>query len=444
METVDGVVVVGAGSVGLLTALKLGRAGIRVVVLEAQSGLPATAHVVACSPPIAAALDASGLLDDVRKRAVMCPGIAWRQGDGQLLATMAWDVLADDTDYPYLLLLAQNQLCSVLLDHLRALPNVQIRWNHRVDDIAQDAAHVTLHVSSPGGPVRLRSPWVAATDGAHSTVREKLGVEFAGRGWPERMVALDVFYDVSLHGYARVNLIHDSVDWAFIVQLDQSGLWRVCYEEHSSRPDEVLRRMPARLKRLLPGAPTPDQYRVAHIAPYQVSQRCVGEFHQGRVILAGDAAHCSNPMGGLGLSGGVLEAAELGEALIDLIQGQAVDRVLDEYSVKRRQAFQAFTSPTSGRSFPWMKERGPFQRVRDVAMIKKAGTDRAMMRQWLLEFERLNSRRSRSITSGAIALSRALKQQVNRIFRWLSRPAVALGFSIKFVGKRQARTVPLE
>lgn len=394
METLEGVVVVGGGPVGLLTALKLGKAGIRVVVLEAESGVSPSPRAVAYMPPTAAALDRFGLLEDIRKRAVLCPDFAYRHGDGELIAKMDWSVLSQDTPYPYMLLLGQNHVSNVIAQHLRELPNVEIRWNHKVEEVDQDDAYVTIQTSSPGGTSRLRARWVAATDGARSTVRSKVGLTFDGNTWAERLVATNVFYDFSLHGYSRANFVHDPVDWAVVVQLDKTGLWRVCYGEDASLSDaEVRQRLPERFKRLLPGAPTPDQYRVDHLNPYRVHQRCAAEFRRGRVILAGDAAHATNPMGGLGLSGGVLDAEHLAEALIAVIKNGASTKTLDEYSIDRRKVFLEFTSPTATANFTWMKESDPAQRARDVAMFQHAGTDRTVMRQFLLDFEKLNGRR---------------------------------------------------
>lgn len=394
METLDGVVVVGGGPVGLLTALKLGKAGIRVVVLESESGVSPSPRAVAYMPPTAAALDRFGLLEDIRKRAVWCPDFAYRHGNGELIAKMDWSVLAQDTQYPYMLLLGQNHVSNIIAQHLRALPNVEIRWNHKVEEIDQDDAYVTIQTSSPGGTSRLRARWLAATDGARSTVRQKVGLTFDGITWTERLVAANVFYDFGLHGYSRANFVHDPVDWAVVVQLDKTGLWRVCYGEDASLSDaEVRQRIPERFKRLLPGAPTPDQYRIDHLNPYRVHQRCAAEFRRGRVILAGDAAHATNPMGGLGLSGGVLDAEHLAEALIAVIKNGASTKTLDEYSIDRRKVFLEFTSPTATANFTWMKESDPAQRARDVAMFQHAGTDRTVMRQFLLDFEKLNGRR---------------------------------------------------
>ncbi|WP_325948300.1 FAD-dependent oxidoreductase [Pseudomonas putida] len=427
METVEGVVIVGAGSVGLLTALKLGRAGIRVVVLEARAGISSSLHAAAFTPTTMAALADEGLLEEVRKRAVMCPDVAYRHSDGTLIAKMDCDVLAPDTDYPYLLLLGQNHLCGLIAQQLGALPNVEIRWNHQVEEVVQDDACVTLQTRGPGGRTQLRSRWVVAADGANSSSRDQLGLKMTGRRWPERMVAVDVFYDFTLHEYSRANFIHDPLDWAFIVQLDQSGLWRVCYEENSSLSDvEIRHRMPERLQRLLPGAPTADQYRVEQLDLFQVSQRCVKDLRRGRVVLAGDAAHVSNPMGGLGLSGGVQDASLLGQALIAIINENAAPSVLDEYSLSRRKAFTAFTSKASTPWFTWMKEGGRIQRARDLALLEKAGTDRAVMREFLLDFEQFNGRRSRSLTSRVKLIGEVVKQSLHHALRSTSGFAMEL------------------
>lgn len=426
METVEGVVIVGAGSVGLLTALKLGRAGIRVVVLESQAGISSLSHATAYTPTTMALLDEVGLLEEVRKRAVMCPDVAYRHGDGTLIAKMDWDALAADTDYPYMLLMGHNHVSGVIVQHLGALPNVEIRWNHQVREVVQDDACVTLQTQGPGGRTQLRSRWVVAADGARSTVRQKLGLKLTGRRWPERMVAINVFYDFALHGYSRANFIHDPRHWAFAFQLEQTGLWRVCYEEQSSLSDaEIRQRVPARLERLLPGAPMPDQYRLEQVDLFQVSQRCVANLRRGRVLLAGDAAHVSNPMGGLALSGGVQEALQLGQALIAVINESAATSVLDDYSLSRRKVFAAFTAKASTPYFTWMKETGRIQRARDLALLEKAGMDRSDMREFLLDFEKLNGRRSRSLTSRVGLVGEVLKQILRGAIRAISAFAMA-------------------
>ncbi|MFK3973295.1 FAD-dependent oxidoreductase [Pseudomonas sp. NPDC087358] len=407
METVEGVVVVGGGAVGLLTALKLGKAGVRVVVLEARSDVTSSQHVVACTPPIIEALDRLGLLDDVRQRAVLCQDIAFRQGDGTLIAKLDWEVLSDATDHPHMLLLGQNHMSLTILEHLRRLPTVDIRWNHRVQEVEQNDSHVTLHASGPGGKASIRARWVVAADGAQSKVRETLGLAFVGHSWPERMVATNLYYDFSLQGYSRFNLVHDPVDWGFIAQLDKSGLWRLCYEEDPLISDAAVgQRLQQRLERLLPGTPTPDQYRVDDFTTYTVHQRCAEQLRRARVILAGDAACVTHAISGGGLSGGILEAEELAEALSAVLEDESCLESIDDYCVRRKRVYAELTCVDSSIPFTSMNERGPIQRARDRAMLKKAGGDRSLMRGLLLKFEQLNGRRSRSFTT-----------RVNRVVR---------------------------
>lgn len=437
METLEGVVVVGGGPVGLLTALKLGRAGVRVVVLESESGVSLSPRAVAYMPSTVAAMDRLGLLDDIRQRAVWCPDINYRHGDGTLFSTLDWSVLAEDTDHPYMLLLGRHHVSNVIAQHLFSLPNVEIRWNHRVESIDQDASYATIQARMPGGISRLRARWVVATDGAGSTVREKIGLAFDGSTSDERIVAANVFYDFWLHGYSRANFVHDPIDWAVVTQLDQSGLWQVCFGEDTTiSMEEVRRRMPERFRKLLPGAPTPDQYRVDRIQPYRVHQRCASEFRLGRVLLAGDAAHITNPVGGLGLSDGVLDAEHLANALIAVIKDSAPSKVLDRYAAERKKDFLDATSLMATASFTWMKETDPTRRTRDTAMLKRAGADRSAMREMLLNFDSPNGlpRTSRHV------LSRQAGLDAFRFFDSISHSAATPIRWLKTTARKISRT----
>jgi hypothetical protein len=148
-------------------------------------------------------------------------------------------------------------------------------------------------------------------------------------------------------------------------------------------------------------------------------------------------------MGGLGLSGGVLEAEQLGEALIAVINDAPIS-VLDQYAAGRRETFLDFISPKATAYFTWMKERGPLQRARDLGMFEQAGTDRAVMRQFLLDFEKLNGRRSRSITTWISLLTGASSLTLHRVVQSISRGALASLQSAKFAQKRLFRATSLE
>jgi 3-(3-hydroxy-phenyl)propionate hydroxylase len=157
-----------------------------------------------------------------------------------------------------------------------------------------------------------------------------------------------------------------------------------------------------------------------------VQQRCVSELRRGRVVLAGDAAHTSNPMGGLGLSGAVLEAEQLADALIAGVDEGTAIGALDQFAARRRNTFLEFTSSNASAYFTAMKESGPIQRTRDLAMLEKAGNDRSLMRRILLDFDKLNGQRSRSITAWGRRVTGSSRWFARRTVRATSKSALAL------------------
>jgi 2-polyprenyl-6-methoxyphenol hydroxylase-like FAD-dependent oxidoreductase len=427
MESIEGVVVVGGGAVGLLTALILGKAGARVVVLESAADVSSASWAVAYTPASVAVLERAGLLADISKAAIRSDDLAYRHADASLIATMQWNVLSEDSEHPYMLLLAQHHVCAVIVEHLRRLPNVEIRWNHRLKGLEHEGSWVTLTHCTPGGDSELRARWVVGADGAQSTVRQQLGVSFDGVTWPEQMVAVNLSYDFALNGYSRINFVQDAVDAATVVQLDRSGLWRVCYEESRGLSHaQISKRATERLVRMLPGTPTPDQFRIERIQPYRVQQRCAGAFQRGRVILAGDAAHVANPMGGLSLSGGVTDAEHVALSLIARLHDAdpQADAALEQAMTVHREARMALTSPGATPYLSWLRDSDKKRRARDMLLFEVAGQDRAVMRNFLLDFERINGRRPWTLTAWLRALPGLTRGAARAAVQWLSQVTI--------------------
>ena len=227
---------------------------------------------------------------------------------------------------------------------LANFPHATVRFGTRLHTLSQDAAGVTLKVSSEAGaPEELRAKWVIGADGAGSTVRHQLGLSFDGMTWPERFVATNVYYDFERHGYARSTMMIDAEFGAIIVLLNHDGLWRCTYMEDAALPEEsFLERLPKVYGAILPGA---EGYRVDRASPYRMHQRSAPTYRVGRVVLAGDAAHATNPTGGLGLTSGLFDSYVLYPALAAIILEGANDAVLDRYSALRRDMFVNRTSP---------------------------------------------------------------------------------------------------
>lgn len=222
-------------------------------------------------------------------------------------------------------------------------------WNTRVTGLAQDDHAVTVTAEGPDGERTLRAGWVVGADGAHSAVRRTVGLGFAGLTWEDRLVVTDLRFDLSTLGHAGASFQIDPEHGALIGGLDRSGaLWRYTYAENRSLPEEtVIDRMPAVFKAVLPEGSDPG---LTRWSAYRVHERAADRFRAGRVLLAGGAAHVTNPSSALGLAGGLLDSFVLAETLAAVIEDGASDHMLDSYADARLRAFLDVASPLSSDS----------------------------------------------------------------------------------------------
>jgi 2-polyprenyl-6-methoxyphenol hydroxylase-like FAD-dependent oxidoreductase len=354
------VVVVGAGPVGFLVAWGIARAGIDVTLIDADPAINTSPRAAVYFPTTLEILDRLDLLEDAEEAGLRNHAFAMRfpEYDDVIVNHFAHDPASGR--FPYNLHFGQDVLAEIILRHLEALPNGRVLWNDKLVGLEQDDRGVTLSVESPDGVSTLGAGWVLGTDGARSTVRSLLGLPFEGFTWPDRFVATNVEFDFAAHGYPDANMVFDPVDWAVIARLGKGNLWRVTYGEDASLDEAtILDRTPDHYAVLLPGD---GPYRIDQVAPYRLHERCAPTFRQGRVLLAGDAAHACNPCGGMGLTTGVIDADALARVLIAHIEGRARSEVLDFYATERRRCFLEATSPIATRFKTQLSEPDPAKR----------------------------------------------------------------------------------
>ena len=337
------VVVVGAGPVGVLNALGLAQAGLTVTVLEAEPTIGSAPRAMVYHWSVLEGIERLGLLEAAKEVGFTKQDYAWYVYATGEKIELSVGVLEGLVAHPYNLHMGQHKLAEIAHDRLDQLDNVSVRFDTRVTGITQDDSGVTVTVETPDGTDQLRAAYLIGADGAGSTVRKSQGLTFDGMTWPEMFVATNVRYDFEAHGYARSTLQVDPVYGAIIAKIDNTGLWRVTYSERPGTPEsEMGARIPGWYEKLLPGD---EGYDLDAYRPYRMHQRAASSMRAGRVLLAGDAAHATNPTGGLGLTSGLFDTFVLYEAVAAVVRGTADESVLDRYADERRRTFLEIASP---------------------------------------------------------------------------------------------------
>jgi 3-(3-hydroxy-phenyl)propionate hydroxylase/6-hydroxy-3-succinoylpyridine 3-monooxygenase len=211
MEHAEGILVVGAGPVGLITALGLAQRGLPVTVIEAEPRISDSPRAVVYHWTLLEHLDRLGILRDAETRGFRKQDYAYHVFETKEWIPFTLEVLAGDTDYPYNIHLGQHELAAIALEHLERLPQTAVLFDTGLVDLAQDAAGVTATAHTPLGERDLRAAWVVGADGARSTVRKLLGLGFEGFTWPERFVSTNLYCDFEAHGYPRSTMQIDPV-----------------------------------------------------------------------------------------------------------------------------------------------------------------------------------------------------------------------------------------
>jgi len=337
MEQLSSVAVAGGGAVGLTTALALAQAGVPVTVLEAAPKLVEEYRASTFHPPTIEMLDDLGLAQGMLAKGLIAQTFQNRNRNEGIVAEFDLGLLKNDTRFPFRLQLEQYALSVAAYDALLRLPNADVRFDHEVTSARLDDDHVVLDVATNSGPQQISAPYVIGADGAASAVRRSLGIAFDGMTYPERYLVLFTTFDFAAHleNLAYVNYVSDPEQW--FVLLRTPGVWRVLFPTDASETDDALEMDVDSQEHLQRVVPTGADYPILHRMIYRVHQRVADSYRVGRVLLAGDSAHVNNPLGGMGLNGGIHDAVSLARALADVWQGHAQGDALDEHAERRRR-----------------------------------------------------------------------------------------------------------
>ena len=402
------ILIAGGGPVGLLCAWLLGRHGLPVRVFDDNDSPQADPRAATTHPATLDLLADDGLADDMARVGLVAPIFQfWDRPSGQKVAEFDHAVLKDDTAHPFVVQCEQFKTAKLILDRLRKFPNVEVLFGHAVVEVAQTAASVSVGVRGPDGLGTHTGAWLIGADGGRSTVRKQCGIAFEGFTWPERFIVLTTPYDFEANrGYCPRSYFADPGAWCncFKVSADgPPGLWRTVFTTGEGESEDYVlsdEGVQARLQKFFP-APAP--YEVVHRNLYTTHQRVAATFRQGRVLLAGDAAHVNNPIGGMGLNGGIQDGANLAEKLLRVIVGGESARLLELYSRQRRTVAVEFVQEQSIANKKRLEAAEPESRKRNFDELRAIAADPARARAFLLRTAMITSQRR----AAALALAEA-------------------------------------
>lgn len=388
-----GVVIVGAGPVGLTAALSLARAGIEVTVVEASTDLPEDLRASTFHPPTLDMLDALGVAEGVVAQGLKCPQWQFRDRREGVIATFDLGLLAEETRHPYRLQCEQWKLTRILRDRLDAEASTQIRYGVEAVDLAQDDTGVTLTVADADGHRQdIRGRFLIGADGARSMVRKSVGVAFDGMTIPEIFLTVSTpfRFDQAIPDLTNIAYISDPEEW--VVLLRTPTLWRVLLPTDPNETEAEMMapdRVEARLQAV---CPKDGPYELIHKTAYRVHERVAAAYVHGRVFLAGDAAHLNNPLGGMGMNGGIHDAVNLAEKLTAVWRGAPLASI-GRYERQRRKVALETVQAQALRNRKILNERDPEARRAYHDELRRTVADEQAHRAYVRRSSMLQSLR---------------------------------------------------
>ena len=393
MPIEERVFIAGAGPVGLVAAAHLVRHGVPVTVFEAGDELGRESRASTFHPPTLDMLDEIGAAEDLIAQGLVAPRFQYRSKRDGLIAQFDFGALADVTRHPYRVQSEQFKLTRILHDQLRARSEFRIEFGSRVLGAEQDGARVTVSVARPGGMDRRSGRWLIGADGARSEVRRALGVEFEGFTWPERFLVVSTPFDFRgvMSDLVSVNYVADPERWHFLLEIP--GLWRVMFPVAAEVDDDTALGRDFAQSLMAAVFPGLSDYEIAHTTLYRVHQRVAKTFRLGRVFLAGDAAHINNPLGGMGMNGGIHDAVNLAARLARVWHGEAPQEELDRYDRQRRLVTLEHVQTQTIRNKRNLEARTPEEQSRFRDEMRDIASDPERTRVFLLNVSMIASLR---------------------------------------------------
>jgi 3-(3-hydroxy-phenyl)propionate hydroxylase len=223
-------------------------------------------------------------------------------------------------------------------------------------------------------------------DGGRSLVRKSQNIDFEGFTWAERFLVITTTFDFEPLGFAYSSYTMDPIEWAATFKVpgeDDRGIWRCVFPTRTEEVESDLLDPTLARERLCRFVPDCASGQILHVNLYAVHQRVASTYRKGRVLLAGDAAHVNNPLGGMGLNFGIHDAHSLAQCLAEVFE-RGNDEALDRYDRQRRTVAERYLQSQTIANKQMLEETDPERRALRQAEMRAIATDPERARQYLL------------------------------------------------------------
>ena len=337
LELTADVAIVGAGPVGLMIANYLGQRGVNVTLVEKLDTLIDYPRAIGLDDESLRTFQAVGLADKVLPHTTPWHAMRFLTPKGRCFADI--QPKTDEFGWSRRNAFIQPLADRVLFDGLQRFSNVKVLFSRELDSFEQSDSAVVLNLKDQHGrSERLNARYLIGCDGGNSLVRRSLDISFEGKTAPNQWIVVDIANDPlstphvylccdPVRPYVSAALPHGVRRFEFMVMPGET-------ETELSKP-ENLRKL---LSKVLPN---PDRIELIRSRVYTHNARLAGRFRQGRVLLAGDAAHIMPVWQGQGYNSGMRDALNLAWKLALVIKGLAADSLLDSYEQERRDHAKA-------------------------------------------------------------------------------------------------------
>ncbi len=387
------ILIVGAGPVGLVAASLLVEEGLAVTLVEAAHELPRDLRASTFHPPTLDVLERFGVVESMIAQGLICPTWQFRDRREGVVATFELDRLKGETNHCYRLQCEQWRLGEMLHERLKGNALAEIRFGTKATGVRQTEGGVQLDVTNPDGSAEtLSGAFCIGADGLGSVVRKALGAAFDGLTIPEIFLTLSTTYDFreAMPDIANIAYLSDPTEWFVLIRT--AKVWRALFPVDPTLSDAEVT-SPERGERLLQGAAKRDvPYEILHRTAYRVHERVASNYVGGRLLIAGDAAHVNNPLGGMGLNGGIHDAFNLAEKLTQVMRGAPLE-TLGRYERQRRKVALDVVQQTTLRNRAILNTREPAARQAYYDDLRRTVDDPAAHKAYLMRTSMIQSLR---------------------------------------------------